>query len=987
MLPLTPNQLGDLAGRCLQRDDPRALDKGISLHYDALGYYNTSHAHRGQLLCNLSLMLVTRFERRGNDDDLDKATALQREALALHPVGHTHRSSSLNNLATQLSTRFEHRGNDQDLDEAIVLQREALALRLVGHPDRSTALGNLANRLSTRFRHRDNDGDLDEAITLLRETLALHPVGHTDRSKSLNNLANQLSTRFHHRGNDRDLDQAIALQGEGLALCPVGHTDRSKSLGNLANQLSTRFHHRGNNGDLDQAIALQREALALHPVGNTDRSKSLNNLAPQLYTRFHHRGNDGDLDQAIALDREGLALRPAGHPDRPKSLNNLALQLSTRFYYRGNDGDLDEAITLLREALALRPVGHTDQPSSLNNLANQLSTRFEHRGNNGDLDEAIALQREALVSHPVGHTHRSKSLGNLANQLSARFEHRGNDEDLDEAIALHKEGLALCPVGHPDRSKSLNDLAKRLSTRFDQRRNREDLDDSRENLRCALTLLTQHHPRQLEVHLSLATVSLSFHHSGLDGTGPGEGIDNLNAAMHHLKAAANVVSGGLLPRLRASLHWVLRASQYSHGTQLEAYAISMRLLDAYMSATASVSSRHSVMKDFPRTVAVDAASCALRSGDVCRAVELLEQGRTLIWTQMARLRTPLDGLQNRGDHAVTLMKKFRDFSSLLDKPPASNPEGTAKVNPTPNQFGETPDIGGQLRRTSESALKKALMELWDDVVHPVVENLGGFAQRGSRIWWCPTSVFNSLPLHAAGAYRQGEPFLSQLYISSYTPSLTALMKARKSHDRSLPVPFAAIGQNLPDGASRTLDGVEPELNLVRSLIPPPPTVSFTKITSVDATKSRALRALRDNTWLHFACHGTQNYKEPFKSAFLMRDQPLSLLDITQMVLSRHEFVFLSACETAVGDPSTPDEVIHLAAGLQFAGVQSVVGTLWEVNDSTVECLVKAFYRNLCGDGKMSSKRAARALHRAVQSLASDKGIPLEQRIVFIHIGI
>ncbi|KAG2750936.1 hypothetical protein P692DRAFT_20872537 [Suillus brevipes Sb2] len=119
----------------------------------------------------------------------------------------------------------------------------------------------------------------------------------------------------------------------------------------------------------------------------------------------------------------------------------------------------------------------------------------------------------------------------------------------------------------------------------------------------------------------------------------------------------------------------------------------------------------------------------------------------------------------------------------------------------------------------------------------------------------------------------------------------------------------------------------------------------------------------------------------------MRDQPLSLLDITQMDISQHQFAFLSACETAVGDIETPDEVIHLAAGLQFAGVKSVVGTLWKVNDSTVRRLVEAFYKNLCGDGKMNHKRAARALHQAVHSLARDKDLPLDQRIVFIHIGV
>ncbi|KAG2757240.1 hypothetical protein P692DRAFT_201698551, partial [Suillus brevipes Sb2] len=99
------------------------------------------------------------------------------------------------------------------------------------------------------------------------------------------------------------------------------------------------------------------------------------------------------------------------------------------------------------------------------------------------------------------------------------------------------------------------------------------------------------------------------------------------------------------------------------------------------------------------------------------------------------------------------------------------------------------------------------------------------------------------------------------------------------------------------------------------------------------------------------------------------------------------FAFLSACDTAAGDLSTPDEVIHLAAGLQFAGVKSVIGTLWKVADATVKRLVEEFYKNFCKDGIMNSERAARALHQAVQSLASDRDVPLDQRIVFVHIGI
>ncbi|KAG1810713.1 CHAT domain-containing protein [Suillus variegatus] len=526
--------------------------------------------------------------------------------------------------------------------------------------------------------------------------------------------------------------------------------------------------------------------------------------------------------------------------------------------------------------------------------------------------------------------------------------------------------------------------------------------------------------------------------------------------MHHLQAAANVVSGGLLFRLRASLLWLTNACQHSHVTELEAYATSMQLLDAYMSKTASVSSHHNIMKDFPSTLAVDAASCALRSDDVCRAVELLEQGRTIIWTQMTRLRTPLDTLQTHGDHAMALMQRFRDLSSLLDKPPPNRSEGNTRVdveaeetryrhlveewNRTVEEIQEIegfsrfllPPLFSDLQdaahdgpivlliasksschaiiiphkqpptsiqlptdllklaklvvalqqavgkeagpKGNQPALTKALRELWYVVACPVVDILDGFVWRGSRIWWCPTSLFNFLPLHAAGEYRAKGRSVLQWYISSYTPSLTALIKARASHEKFMSVPFVAIGQDCPAGASFALDAVEPELEL---------------ITSVDATKSRALSALHDNTWFHLACHGTQQIHEPFKSAFLMRDEPLLLLDITQTDLSRHEFAFLSVCQTAVGVPTTPNEVIHLAAGLQFAGVNSVVGTMWKVTDSTMHHLVEAFYNNMRGDGPMNSKRAAWALHRAVQSLACDKDIPmtLDQRIVFMHIGI
>lgn len=60
----------------------------------------------------------------------------------------------------------------------------------------------------------------------------------------------------------------------------------------------------------------------------------------------------------------------------------------------------------------------------------------------------------------------------------------------------------------------------------------------------------------------------------------------------------------------------------------------------------------------------------------------------------------------------------------------------------------------------------------------------------------------------------------------------------------------------------------------------------------------------------------------------MIHKPLTLLDAMENDAPKAEFAFLSACHTAVGDEETPDEVICLAAGLQFSSTfKSAIGTL------------------------------------------------------------
>jgi hypothetical protein len=110
----------------------------------------------------------------------------------------------------------------------------------------------------------------------------------------------------------------------------------------------------------------------------------------------------------------------------------------------------------------------------------------------------------------------------------------------------------------------------------------------------------------------------------------------------------------------------------------------------------------------------------------------------------------------------------------------------------------------------EEQLKDILRRLWVEVVapvvhHPSLENL----PRNSRIWWCPISVFSTLPVHAAGEYTPGGEQLSRLHVSSYTFSITSLLRARSctdhpKHEESSSA-FAVVYQVKPLQNRRTLN--------------------------------------------------------------------------------------------------------------------------------------------------------------------------------------
>ena len=590
-------------------------------------------------------------------------------------------------------------GQQNDLDEGISLNRQALELCHLPHSDRSLFLSNLASALWIQFKQGGQKNDLDENISLNRQALELRPLPHPDRSTSLNNLANALWTQFIQEGQQEDLDESISLNRQALELRPLPHPDRFISLSNLANAIWTQFKQGGQKNDLDESISLYRQALEFCPLPHPDQSTCLNNLANALHTRFMQGGQQNDVDESVCLNRQALELRPPPHPDRSMSLTNLAIALWTRFKQSGQKIDLDEIISLNRQALELCPPSHLDRSTSLSNLAHALWTCFMQEGHQNNLDESISLNRQALELRPLSNPNRSTSLNNLATALETRFKHGGQQNDLDESISFNRQALELRPLPHPDRSYSLNNLAAALKAWYMQGNHQNDLDESISLYKQALELRPSPHPDRSSTLYSISKV-LILAHSAM-----GNDSEHLDQAMSLFLAATQCLSQSASHRLQIAKTWIHYADNiYQHSSAIDAYNAALQALPHLAALSLDIQSRQKALTDRSDGLARDASRCAIQARNLGKAIEFLEAGRTIFWSQLLSLRSPFDELCTI---APELADQLQHISTALE------------LGSYRNMSIELPDNHMKLAQDQETLQLNHLHEEWTKAINSV----------------------------------------------------------------------------------------------------------------------------------------------------------------------------------------------------------------------------------------------------------------------------
>lgn len=111
--------------------------------------------------------------------------------------------------------------------------------------------------------------------------------------------------------------------------------------------------------------------------------------------------------------------------------------------------------------------------------------------------------------------------------------------------------------------------------------------------------------------------------------------------------------------------------------------------------------------------------------------------------------------------------------------------------------------------------------------------------------------------------------------------------------------------------------------------------------------------------IHFAVHALSTPNFPERSALILGRDPhshqnglLRVRDIARLSLVA-DLVTLSSCDTGIGKHEGEEGIAEMVPAFLFAGARSVVGSLWNVDDSATELEMKQFYVHLAQGGRRS----------------------------------
>lgn len=495
------------------------------------------------------------------------------------------------------------------LDQVVNRNREAAQSVPRSSPARILMLASLRDALRDRYDHRGRTEDLDEALGLAYKALNLLPHGHYAHLKYAQILVALANSYYQATGDVVPLRTAVEEIGRPVLAQPGGPPeDRTALESSLCHALLSLVRHAGNHLHLNEAVELGWAAVERT---TSDDAVSRINLAAALVTR----GALDDLNAAVEVLLAAMKANDAKYASAAAATLKAVLlaraDLTGRAIDRRNAEVVEE---YLRKALRGAPAGH---PQRL------VYETYAVRG-----ETAVDMARRALDSLPPAHVERPFVAVLLAQALQEAGRRREAVEVAREAAALAKGGRSVV-----DANRVLGHLLAGAD---------EDgiVVHDGEMLKAFTTAVaacveTDDVYAEVKTGQAVALIDRFLRH--------GNESDRLTA-MAAFRAATEATGSSVQDRLFAARCWGGTAMEVDdHAEALTASCTAVALLQEFGWVGLDRDDQVRSIQDgaaLPR----EAAALAISAGQPELAVELLEQGRSVLWRSTLHLRTDLAAL-------------------------------------------------------------------------------------------------------------------------------------------------------------------------------------------------------------------------------------------------------------------------------------------------------------------------------------------------------
>ncbi|KAG8784128.1 hypothetical protein FRC12_018951 [Ceratobasidium sp. 428] len=1000
--------------------------RAVGCLVQAVALTPVGHPNKPACLSNLGGAYQTLFDRLGELEHLHAAVNCKAQAVALTPDGHPDKSGRLSNLGAAYLTLFNRLGELEHIHTAVSCLAQAVALTPDGHANKPVRLSNLGAAYLTLFNRLGELEHIHAAVNCKAQAVALTPVGHPNKPACLSNLGGAYQTLFDRLGELEHIHVAVSCKAQAVALTPDDHPDKPVYLSNLGNAYQTLFERLGELEHIHAAVNCLAQAVALTPDGHANKPGSLSNLGGAYNILFDRLGELDHIHVAVSCKAQAVALTPDDHPDKPVYLSNLGNAYQTLFERLGELEHIHAAVNCLAQAVALTPDGHTSKPVYLNNLGAAYQTLFDRLGELEHLHAAVNCLAQAVALTPDGHAKKPGYLNNIGGVYRTLFDRLGELEHIHTTVNCLSQAVALTPEDDPSGAQHSATLGYQYFILFATSHEFEHVAKSKLYSQNAALSPTGYPIQRLRAARFWAQLCLldgsdalgAYSHCMLRlpeavwlGTSVRRRFECLTPDVQDLISEAAAVAI-LANRCDLAVEWLeqgrclvwgqilqlrtplekLRASHPELADELCHLSSQLEDTDGLAPDCQSSNKYDGLSKNdaYTRSKLADSRNRLidqirlkpglddfLRPSKASTITSIVRPGVTVILTVYMRRCDAM--IIQLGAHAIGHVP-LPTFSDQKAKTLCHELELCLKSQGIARGFKKGD-------RPLQVSFENILATLWSDVVKPVLDHLNITRvlpiDELPHITWCIAGALSFLPIHAAGVYNSPSTILSNLAISSYTPTISSMGRSC-----STPPTFSgilAVGhQSSIRPGLGPLPGTKDELDRVEERFV---NRRFTRLEEDRATIDAVVNAMADHSWVHFACHGSQNLVNPMNSALHLHDKDLSLAMITRQPMKNAQLAFLSACQTAKGDSELPNEAVHLAAGLLMTGYQNVIATMWSIKDQDAPIVAEETYKCLLESGVPDSRKAAKALHRAVKHLQNEIGVNEFARWVpYIHMG-